>query len=151
MGVVINDLADLKNFIKLKHSKKKIEMKFDDVVFNCVLPHKRHFNYFCEQDIQDYDVSIIAKSVTFNYPAEIDNLHVSQVVANDSLICELINVIGDVRGAYIATNSFIGIDITAGTFVVKNLVCRHIKVKLLVLNNEDYPYLKADAINNIGV
>ena len=46
MEVVINDLEELKKYMRVYKDKKEIIFKFDEVVFNCEKKKKNHFH--CE-------------------------------------------------------------------------------------------------------
>lgn len=151
MEAVINDLVNLKKYMTVNKEKKEITFKFDDVIFNCSLPSKMNFNYFQDDNIKDYTINIKAKNINFNYYAECDNIYANNVVSEDSIVCKLLNVIGDTRGGYISADVFMGINIEANTFAVKRICCKKIKAGYLVINDENYFYIKADSVNNIGV
>jgi len=151
MEVIINDLIDLKPFLKVRKRKKEIILKFEDVVFNCALPSKNKFNYFQDYNISNYTISIIAKRITFNYYAECDNIYANEVVSEDSLICKILNVIGRAKGKCISTNIFVGIYVETNTLIVNKIVCHSVKALLLTIDNRDYSYLVASSVNNIGV
>ena len=156
MEVVINDLEDLKRYMRVYKDKKEISLKFDEVVFNCALPNKNHFNYFQGDNILHYTINLKANKITFNYYAELDNVYAKQVVANDVLICKLLNVIGKTISGYIGADVFIGIDVEVNTMIVKKICCKNIKAAFLSIakengSNEDYHYLEASSVKNIGV
>ena len=156
MEVVINDLKDLKQHIKVKKNKGEILLKFDEVVFNCVLPSKSDFDYFQGKDILNYTINLKANNITFNYYAECDNIYAKNVESKDTLICKLLNVIGKTIGGYIGVDIFVGIDVVVNTFIVKKICCKYIKAAFLSIakengRNEDYFYLEATSIDNMGV
>jgi len=151
MEVVINDLEDLKRYMRVYKDKKEIHIKFDEVIFDCALPGKHYFSYFLDEDIKGYTVNLKANKITFNYYAECDNVYANEVVSRESLVCKLLNVIGSTTGGYISTHVFIGIDVEANTFAVKKICCKKIKVGSLFIGDDNYFYVKADSINNIGV
>ena len=156
MEVVINDLEELKKYMRVYKDKKEIIFKFDEVVFNCALPNKNHFNYFQESDILHYTINLKANKITFNYYAELDNVYAKQVVANDVLICKLLNVIGKTISGYICADIFIGIDVEVNTMIVKKICCKNIKAAFLSIakengSNDDYHYIQASSVKNIGV
>lgn len=151
MEVVIDNLEDLKKYIKVKKDKKEIFIKFEDVVFNCALPNKETFHYFQEGSVQDYTITIKARNITFMHSAECDNIYANNVTSKETIICKLLNVIGDTYGAYIETDVFIGYNVEVNSFITKKICCNKIKSAYLSIDNEDYFYLKASSINNIGV
>ena len=67
MEVVINDLEELKKYMRVYKDKKEIILKFDEVVFNCAVPNKDHFNYFQGDNILHYTINLKANKITFNY------------------------------------------------------------------------------------
>lgn len=155
MEVVINDLEDLKKYIKVRKDKKEIYLKFDEVVFNCCLPSKSDFNYFQEVNVKHYTINLKTNNITFNYYAECDNIYAKNVTSSDTLICKLLNVIGKTTGGYISADIFIGIEAKINTLIVNKICCKQIKVAFLSIakedgRNEDYHYLEASSVNNIG-
>lgn len=155
MEVIINDLLDLKKYMKVNIDQKEIIFRFDeDVVFNCSLPSKNYFNYFIEDNIKDYTINLEGRCITFNYYVEIDNIYANRLVSRDTLICKFLNVIGDTQGGYISTDMFIGHKIEANTFAVRKICAKQIKIAFLSIIKEDqrsndYYYIKASGINNI--
>jgi energy-converting hydrogenase Eha subunit B len=149
MEVVINDLSDLKKHMKVRKEKEEIYLKFDEVIFNCALPNKCDM-YFLDENTKSYTLNLKANKITFNYYAECDNIYASSVISYDTLICkELLNVIGNIEGGYIASDVFIGTNIKANTFVVKKICCSYIESAYLCIDKKDYFYIKASSINNI--
>ena len=138
MEIIINELEDLKKYIKVKKDKKEIFLEFDDVVFNCSLPNKEIFHYFQEGRINDYNITIKARNITFNYGAECDNIYANNVKSKEILICKLLNAIGDTYGAYIETEVFVGINVDANALIVKKIHCKKTKVAFLSIGHEEY-------------
>ena len=149
MEVIINDLEDLKKYIKVSKTKKEIFLKFDDVTFNCSLPRKGTFNYFLEGSISDYTVTIKGNKIVFNYYAECDNVYANNVTVKDVLKCKLLNVIGQTSGGFVSTKIFIGQDVDVDRLVVKKIVCSQISATLLTIDEDEYPYIVASSINNV--
>ena len=151
METIINDLDDLRKYIKVSKETRTITLKFEDVVFNCALPSKNNFNYFQDEDIGDYTLILRANNIIFKYYVEWDNIYAKNVESEDTIICRVLNVIGKTIGGYIAADMLVGVTITANTLVVKKICCRQLKSAYLSINKKEYNYIQASSINNIGV
>jgi len=150
MEVVINDIKEIKKYTKVSHAKKEIRITFDNVIFNCVLPSKICFDYFQEESVYNYEVVLKANKVVFNYSAECDQIYAMDLISKDILICNMLNVIGDVDGDYIKTNICVANNISALILQVNKIICNHLQARTLQIKSKEYLFITADSINNIG-
>ncbi len=64
MEVIINDIEEIKKYLTIDKSGRRIYIVAENITFNCAVPGNWHFNYtFSEGTSTDYNVEILAKKL----------------------------------------------------------------------------------------
>ena len=149
MGVVINDIEEIKKYLTIDKSGRRIYIVAEDITFNCAVPGNWHFDYtFSEGTSTDYNVEILAKKITFNYFADTNYIMADEIVCKE-LSCNELHVDKSICGELIRAYILIANKVKADSLSVVHMDCAEVDVEDCYINYTRYYKLKATNIRTI--
>ena len=149
MGIVINDIEEIKKYLTIDKSGRRIYIVAEDITFNCAVPGNWHFDYtFSEGTSTDYNVEILAKKITFNYFADTNYIMADEIVCKE-LSCNELHVDKSICGELIRAYILNANKVKADSLSVVHMECAELDVEDCNINYTRYYKLKATNIRTI--
>lgn len=149
MCVVINDIEEIKKYLTIDKSGRRIYIVAENITFNCAVPGNWHFDYtFSEGTSTDYNVEILAKKITFNYFADTNYIMADEIVCKE-LSCNELHVDKCICGKLIRAYILNANKVKADSLSAVHMECAELDVEDCYINYTRYYKLKATNIRTI--